>query len=68
MPSRIGSGTPCGTISRTKAVEMRRQGFFGAATLPMGELAYTGITEKFAALDQAFRVRSPAKAPVQMGA
>ncbi len=29
-----------------KALAMRRQGFFGAAMLPMGELEYTGIMEK----------------------
>jgi fructose 1,6-bisphosphate aldolase/phosphatase len=40
-----------------KAMEMRRQGFFGAAMLPMGELEYTGIVEKLAALDQRFTVR-----------
>jgi len=40
-----------------KAVDMRRQGFFGAAMLPMGELEYTGITVKLAALDKAFRIR-----------
>jgi fructose 1,6-bisphosphate aldolase/phosphatase len=41
-----------------KAIEMRRQGFFGAAMLPMSELEYTGITEKLAALDGRFRVRA----------
>jgi fructose 1,6-bisphosphate aldolase/phosphatase len=40
-----------------KAVEMRRQGFVGAAMLPMGELEYTGIVEKLKALDTRFRVR-----------
>ena len=29
-----------------KAIEMRRQGFTGAAMLPMSELDYTGVTEK----------------------
>jgi fructose 1,6-bisphosphate aldolase/phosphatase len=33
-----------------KAMEMRRQGFFGAAMLPMDELEYTGIVEKLDAL------------------
>ncbi len=28
-----------------KAIGMRRQGFFGAAMLPMAELEYTGIME-----------------------
>jgi fructose 1,6-bisphosphate aldolase/phosphatase len=37
---------------------MRRQGFFGAAMLPMSELEYTGIMEKLEELDQLFVVRS----------
>ena len=37
---------------------MRRQGFFGAAMLPMSELEYTGITEMMARLDEGFRVRA----------
>ena len=41
-----------------KAIDMRRQGFFGAAMLPMSELEYTGIMEMLAALDGRFRVRS----------
>ncbi len=40
-----------------KAQEMRRQGFFGAAMLPMSELEYTGIMEKLKVLDTRFRVR-----------
>ena len=40
-----------------KTLEMRRQGFFGAAMLPMGELEYTGIMEKLKALDSRFTVR-----------
>jgi len=40
-----------------KAVEMRRQGFFGPAMLPMGELEYTGIVEKLAALEKRFVLR-----------
>jgi fructose 1,6-bisphosphate aldolase/phosphatase len=40
-----------------KAVEMRRQGFFGPAMLPMGELEYTGIMEKLTALERRFAVR-----------
>lgn len=40
-----------------KAIGMRRQGFFGAAMLPMSELEYTGITEKLDALDNQFRIR-----------
>jgi fructose 1,6-bisphosphate aldolase/phosphatase len=41
-----------------KAAEMRRQGFFGAAMLPMAELEYTGIMEKLTMLDGRFTVRS----------
>ncbi len=40
-----------------KAMEMRRQGFIGAAMLPMSELEYTGISEKLAALDKRFALR-----------
>ncbi len=40
-----------------KAMEMRRQGFFGAAMLPMAELEYTGIMEKLEALQSRFKVR-----------
>jgi len=42
-----------------KSMEMRRQGFFGAALLPMAELEYTGIVEKLEALDSRFHVRAP---------
>ena len=41
-----------------KAIDMRRQGFFGAAMLPMAELEYTGIMEKLKALDEHFKVRA----------
>jgi len=41
-----------------KAIDMRRQGFFGAAMLPMAELEYTGIMEKLKALDEHFKVRT----------
>jgi fructose 1,6-bisphosphate aldolase/phosphatase len=41
-----------------KAVDIRRQGFVGAAMLPMAELEYTGIMEKLAILDKRFRVRA----------
>lgn len=44
------------TVSN-KAIGMRRQGFFGAAMLPMSELEYTGIMEKLQALDKKFTVR-----------
>jgi fructose 1,6-bisphosphate aldolase/phosphatase len=48
-----------------KAVEMRRQGFFGAAMLPMTELEYTGIKEKLDVLERRFTVRSAAEAQEQ---
>jgi fructose 1,6-bisphosphate aldolase/phosphatase len=41
-----------------KAIDMRRQGFFGAAMLPMSELEYTGIMEKLSSLDKRFTVRT----------
>lgn len=41
-----------------KAMDMRRQGFFGAAMLPMNELEYTGIVQKLHSLDEQFIVRS----------
>ncbi len=47
-----------------KAIEIRRQGFSGAAMLPMNELEYTGIAEKLAGLDKLFRIRE-AKAELQ---
>jgi fructose 1,6-bisphosphate aldolase/phosphatase len=40
-----------------KAIDMRRQGFFGAAMLPMSELEYTGITRKLSELEARFTVR-----------
>ena len=40
-----------------KAIEMRNQGFFGAAMLPMNELEYTGITERLDQLEKQFRAR-----------
>lgn len=40
-----------------KAIDMRRQGFFGAAMLSMNELEYTGIVERLASLERLFRVR-----------
>lgn len=45
-----------------KAMAMRRQGFFGAAMLPMSELEYTGIVDKLRKLDGRFIVRAGEKA------
>jgi len=47
-----------------KAMEMRRQGFVGAAMLPMTELEYTGIMAKLKMLDSRFTVRAPATVAV----
>jgi fructose 1,6-bisphosphate aldolase/phosphatase len=40
-----------------KSIDMRRQGFFGAAMLPMSELEYTGIMETMRRLEDQFVVR-----------
>jgi fructose 1,6-bisphosphate aldolase/phosphatase len=48
-----------------KAIEMRRQGFFGPAMLPMAELEYTGIMETLDALDRRFHVRHGAQAAAE---
>ncbi|HSN17528.1 MAG TPA: fructose-1,6-bisphosphate aldolase/phosphatase [Gammaproteobacteria bacterium] len=45
-----------------KAMDMRRQGFFGAAMLPMDELEYTGITTVLKRLDARFSVRKDQEA------
>ena len=40
-----------------KAIEIRRQGFFGAAMLPYSELEYGGIVKKLEELDSRFQIR-----------
>jgi len=40
-----------------KAEEIRRQGFFGAAMLPMSELEYTGVMETLKELEKRFKLR-----------
>ncbi len=40
-----------------KAIEIRKQGFSGAAMLPYDELEYGGIVEKMKKLDEKFKVR-----------
>jgi fructose 1,6-bisphosphate aldolase/phosphatase len=42
----------------TKAIEMRRQGFSGAAMLPYSELEYGGIVKILERLDRRFSVRA----------
>lgn len=44
-------------VSR-KAVEIRRQGFFGNAMLPFTELEYGGIVKKLESLESKFYIRS----------
>jgi fructose 1,6-bisphosphate aldolase/phosphatase len=46
-----------------KAVEIRRQGFSGAAMLPYAELEYGGIVHILERLDSRFTVRPPAEVP-----
>jgi fructose 1,6-bisphosphate aldolase/phosphatase len=41
-----------------KAIEIRRQGFFGNAMLPYSELEYGGIVKKLETLESKFRVRN----------
>lgn len=41
-----------------KSIDMRRQGFFGPAMLPMAELEYTGIVEKLKRLDGKFAIKN----------
>ena len=45
-----------------KALDIRDQGFSGAAMLPYSELEYGGIVEKMKALDRKFKVRKEKKA------
>jgi fructose 1,6-bisphosphate aldolase/phosphatase len=40
-----------------KAMDMRRQGFFGAAMVPMAELEYTGVVEALERIDGRFTMR-----------
>lgn len=40
-----------------KAIEIRKQGFYGAAMLPMEELEYTGIMESLRELEKRFKIR-----------
>jgi fructose 1,6-bisphosphate aldolase/phosphatase len=68
MTHRQGAGDPLDCFAHPfwntvrdrvagKAIGMRRQGFFGAAMLPMSELEYTGIVEELKSLDKRFVVR-----------
>ncbi len=44
--------------SQEKALEMRKQGFFGAAMASVTEIAYTGLVDTHKALSREFRIRS----------
>jgi fructose 1,6-bisphosphate aldolase/phosphatase len=43
--------------SQEKALEMRKQGFFGAAMAGTTEIAYTGLVDTHKALEPEFRLR-----------
>ena len=47
--------------SQVKALEMRKQGFFGAAMASEEEIAYTGMVEARKALDKRFKIRTDNK-------
>ena len=51
--------------SQEKALEMRKQGFFGAAMASVTEIAYTGLVDTHRALAGDFRIRTDHAAPVQ---
>lgn len=56
--------------SQEKALEMRKQGFFGAAMASVTEIAYTGLVDTHKALEPEFRLRhdahvNGAKAPAR---
>lgn len=40
-----------------KAIDIRKQGFYGAAMLPMSELEYTGVVESLKELEKRFKIR-----------
>jgi len=44
-----------------KAMDIRDQGFFGAAMAPMEELEYTGVMERIKTLDKKFKLRREKK-------
>jgi fructose 1,6-bisphosphate aldolase/phosphatase len=50
--------------SQVKALEMRKQGFFGAAMAGVTEIAYTGLIDTLNALEPEFRVRAEAEARI----
>lgn len=40
-----------------KAIEIRKQGFYGSAMLPMSELEYTGVMETLKELEKRFKIK-----------
>lgn len=50
--------------SQMKALEMRKQGFFGAAMASVTEIAYTGLPDTHRALEPEFRLRQDVHTPV----
>ncbi len=46
--------------SQEKGLEMRKQGFFGAAMASVTEIAYTGLVDTQRALERDFRIRADA--------
>jgi fructose 1,6-bisphosphate aldolase/phosphatase len=44
--------------SQEKALEMRKQGFFGASMAGVTEIAYTGLIDTHNALETEFRIRA----------
>jgi fructose 1,6-bisphosphate aldolase/phosphatase len=51
------------TRAADKAMEIRRQGFSGAAMLPYSELEYGGIVRILEKLEPRFTVRKPIRTP-----
>lgn len=49
--------------SQEKALEMRKQGFFGAAMASVTEIAYTGLVDTHNALAKEFKVRADLHTP-----
>ena len=45
-------------IRQVKALDMRQQGFFGAAMAGVTEMAYTGLVDTHTALDREFAIRT----------
>ncbi|HWO93780.1 MAG TPA: fructose 1,6-bisphosphatase, partial [Dehalococcoidia bacterium] len=54
--------------SQEKALEMRKQGFFGAAMASVGEMEYTGIVETYKALESEFNIRADGASPQAVAA